>query len=141
MLNDFIEINDGKVINLSIEADLYTDKSFNANDIKLAALNVLSDFFDINKWNLNENIYVSQIIDALKQIPGVINVIDVRFYNMDGGNYSSTLVAQATGLRELVQGNTYRTQISYLDNAIYSTPISIFEVRYKQGQDIKIRVN
>ena len=140
MLNDFIEINDGKVINLSIEADLFTDKSFNANDIKLAALNVLSDFFDINKWNLNENIYVSQVTDALKQIPGVINVIDVRFYNMDGGNYSSTLVAQANGLRELVQGNTYRTQISYLDNAIYSTPISIFEVRYKQA-DFKIRVN
>ena len=30
-LNDFVEINDGKVINISIEATLLTDKTFNSN--------------------------------------------------------------------------------------------------------------
>lgn len=140
MLNDFVEINDGKVINISVEIDLFTDKVFNGNEIKLNAINVVKDFFDVNKWNMNQNIYVSQIVDILRDIPGVINVVDVRFYNMDGGNYSNTIISQADGQRELVQApNTFRTVITYLDNTIYSTPISMFEIRYPE-RDIKCRL-
>lgn len=140
MINDFVEINDGKVINLSIELDLFTDKVFNGNEIKLNAINTVKDFFDVNKWNMNQNIYISQIVDILKNIPGVINVVDVRLYNMDGGNYSSTLIAQANGQRELVKApNTFRTVINFLDNTIYSTPISMFEIRYPEV-DIKCRI-
>ena len=141
MINDFVEINDGKVINISIEVDLFTDKVFNGNEIKLNAINAITDFFDINKWNMNQNIYVSQIIDVLKNIAGVINVVDVRLYNMDGGNnYSNTLIAQANGQRELVQApNIFRTQIGLLDNCVYSSPISLFEIRYP-STDIKIRI-
>jgi hypothetical protein len=59
---------------------------------------------------------------------------------MDGGNYSSTLIAQANGQRELVKApNTFRTVITYLDNTIYSTPISMFEIRYPEI-DVKVRV-
>src|SRR3972149_3868017 len=49
MINDFVEINDGKVINISVEADLFTDKVFNGNEIKLNAINAIKDFFDVNK--------------------------------------------------------------------------------------------
>ncbi len=140
MINDFVEINDGKVINLSIELDLFTDKVFNGNEIKLNAINTVKTFFDVNKWNMNQNIYISQIVDILKDIPGVINVVDVRLYNMDGGNYSSTLIAQANGQRELVKApNTFRTVINFLDNTIYSTPISMFEIRYPEV-DIRCRI-
>ena len=140
MINDFIEVNDGKVVNISIEIDLFTDKVFNGNEIKLNAINAVAAFFDINKWNLNQNIYVSQVVDVLKNIAGVINVVDVRFYNMDGGNYSNTIIAQANGQRTLVQApNTFRTVINYLDNAIYSTPISMFEVRFPEV-DIRCRI-
>jgi hypothetical protein len=139
-LNDFVEINDGKVINLQVELDLFTDKVFNANEIKLNEINAVKDFFDINKWNMNQPIYVSQITDILREIPGVINVIDVRFYNMDGGNYSSTLIAQADGQRTLVQSpSTYRTVITYIDNTIYSAPTAMFELRYPE-RDIKVRL-
>ncbi len=140
MINDFVEINDGKVINLSIEMDLFTDKVFNGNEIKLNAINAVKDFFDINKWNMNQNIYISQIVDILKNIAGVINVVDVRFYNMDGGNYSSTLIAQANGQRELVQApNVFRTIINYLDNTIYSAPVTMFEIRFPDS-DLKCRI-
>jgi len=140
MLNDFVEINDGKVINLSVEIDLFTDKVFNGNEIKLNAINAVKDFFDINKWNMNQNIYVSQVVDVLREIPGVVNVVDVRFYNMDGGAYSNTLIAQANGQRTLVQApGTFRTVINYLDNCIYSTAISMFEIRYPE-RDIRVRI-
>jgi hypothetical protein len=141
MVNDFVEVNDGRVVNISVEADLFVDKTFNSNEVKINAINILRDFFDIDKWQMNQNIYVSQITDVLRDVPGVINVVDIRFYNMEGGSYSNVLVSQATGPREQIFGtSTFRTQIEYINNSIFSTAISLFEVRYPE-KDIKVRIS
>lgn len=139
-INDFVEINDGKVINLSLEVDLFTDKSFNGNEVKINALTALSDFFDIKKWQMNQSIYISQIGEMLREVPGVINVVDIRIYNMEGGLYSNTIISQATGQREFLGSNTFRTKIDFINNAIFSTPISMFEVRFPE-KDLKIRLS
>ncbi len=141
MINDFVEINDGKVINLEIEVDLYLDKIFNSNEVKVNAINAIKDFFDTDKWQMNQHIYISQIVDTIREIPGVINVVDIRFYNLDGGQYSNTVVAQATGSRDsILHTGIYRTHINPISNTIYSTPISMFEVR-NPDVNIKIRSN
>jgi hypothetical protein len=46
------------VVNIQVEADLLTDKTFNSSEVKVSAINALADFFDINKWQLNQNIYI-----------------------------------------------------------------------------------
>jgi len=141
MVNDFVEINDGKIINLEIQVDLFLDKSFNSSEIKVAAINKIKNFMDINNWEMNQNIYISQIVDELRETPGVINVVDVRFYNRERGLYSNTLSAQAIGPRT-GDPNTgsYTTQIEYIDNAIIGTPLSMFEIKYPE-KDIKIRIS
>ena len=139
-LNDFIEIDDGKIINISLEIDLFTNKNFNGNEVKANALSAVANFFNINSWQMNETIYISQIWEILGNVPGVINVVDVRMYNMEGGNYSSTLVSQATGLRENLGNNTYRTQIDYINNAVSCNAISMFEVKFP-NQDIYVRIS
>ena len=144
MINDFVEINNAKVVNVSFEVDLLTDKSFNSNEIKVSALQQLKDYFDVNKWDLGQHIYISQMTDILREVPGVINVSGIRAYNLDGGQYSSTLISQANGNTELlsasagVAGGARRTRINFIDNAIYSTPLSMFEIRYPES-DIFIR--
>ena len=91
MINDFVEINDAKVVNVQIEADLYVDKSYNINEVKANAIQVIKDFMDVDNWEMNENIYISQITDQLREVPGVINVVDIRFFNMESGGYSNTV--------------------------------------------------
>jgi hypothetical protein len=140
MLNDFVEINDGQIINLQIEADLYVDKQFNTNEIKLNAINAIKDFMDINKWTFNQNIYISQMVDAIREIPGVINVVDIRCFNMEGGNYSNSKSTQAVGNKESIIGTTvFRTQIEYVDNTVFGTSVSMFEVKFPDN-DIRVRV-
>lgn len=140
MVNDFVEINDGKVINLSVEADVLVDKTFNANEVKMNIITALQDFFNIDKWYMNQNIYVSQVANAVKDVAGVLNVVDLRIFNMEGGNYSNVLISQATGPREQLFGtSTSRTQIEFINNAIFSTPISLFEVRFPE-KDLKVRI-
>lgn len=140
MINDFVEINDGKVINLEVQADLFVDKSFNSSEVKVSAINKIKNFMDISRWHMNQNIFISQIIDELRDIPGVINVVDIRFYNLEGGQYSETLSPQATGSRVGDPNNgVYSTQIEYIDNAILGTPLSMFEIKYPE-KNIKIRI-
>lgn len=139
MINDFVEINDGKFVNLQVEADLHIDKNFNASEVKITAIQQIRDFFDIEKWQMNQHIYISQVVDILREIPGVINVVDIRFYNMEGGPYSETLSAQATSSRVSNANGSFRSYLSPIDNTIYSTPISMFEIRYPE-RDILIRV-
>ena len=140
MINDYVEIDDGQVVDIQIEVDLYVNKNFNTNEIKSNVISTISNFFNLNNWEMNENIYVSQVWDAIGAVPGVINVVDVRFYNMQNGGYSSTLHYQATGPRVIVPATGgYRTQIEYIDNTIFGTPLSMFELRYP-GKDILVRV-
>ncbi len=140
MVNDFIEINDGDIINIQVEFDLFVDKIYNSNEIKLNAINAVKDFFNIDKWTFNQNIYVSQIVDILREIPGVINVVDIRFFNVDGGNYSSTMISQAVGPRlPLVGTSIYKTEIEYIDNTIFSTATSMFEIKFPDN-DIMCRL-
>ena len=139
MLNDYVEINDGKIINLQVEVDLYVDKIFNTNEVKLSALNVIKDFFDIDKAQFNKHIYVSQLVEVIREVPGVLNVVDIRCFNLEGGEYSNTLISQATINREpILNTGVYRTQIQYINNAIYSTPNSLFEIR-NPDTDLKLR--
>lgn len=149
MINDFVEINSAKVINLMFEIDLFVEKSFNSNEIRLEALEVLKDYFDVNKWDLNQPIFISQIIDILRDVPGVINVVDVVAYNVDGGSYSRTLISQANGPTEFLgssvtnssnpeDSGVRKTLIQYVDNTIYSTPLSMFEIKFPDI-DLKVR--
>jgi Co/Zn/Cd efflux system component len=94
---------------------------------------------NVDKWEMNENIYISQITDQLREVPGVINVVDIRFYNMESGGYSDTVHFQATADRLLLSTGGFRTQIQYIDNTILGTPLSMFEIKYPD-RDIACRV-
>ena len=139
MINDFVEINDGKIVNLQIEVDLFVDKTFNASEVKQQAINSIKSYFDVEKWQMNQNIYMSQLTDFLRDIPGVINVVDLRVINMEGGGYSETKHSQA-GFDRTQNPNTggFRTQMQFIDYTIFGTPISMFELRYPE-KDILIR--
>lgn len=139
MINDYVEVNDGKIVNLQIEVDLFVDKTFNASEVKAQAINSIRDYFDVEKWQMNQNIFVSQLTDFLRDIPGVINVVDLRFFNMEGSEYSSSRHSQALFNRtQDPNTGSFRTQFEYVDNAIFGTPISMFEIKFP-SKDIKIR--
>jgi len=141
MINDYVEINDGKVINMQTEVDLFIDKTFNASEVKAQAISAIKDYFDVEKWQMNQNIYISQLVDFLRDIPGVINVVDVRMFNMEGGGYSPTRHSQASFNRtQDPSTGGFRTQFSYIDNAIFGNPISMFEIKFPE-KDILCRTS
>ena len=141
MINDLVEVNDGKVIDIQIEVDIFIDKTYNSNEVKVNVINMIKDFMNVDKWQMNQHIYISQIVDAIREIPGIINVVDIRFYNMEGGIYSNTVISQATGQRtNILNTGVRRTQIEPISNAIFSTPMSMFQIRQPET-DILVRTS
>jgi len=134
MLNDYIEVDNGTVYNLGFEVDLFIDKQFSQSEIITECISNITDYFQIDKWGMGDNIYVAQLIENINNVPGVLNVIDLRIYNKVGeGKYSSNEISQP-----------------YIDNAtrqidllgeytLYGDPIGMFEIKYPET-DIKVRV-
>ena len=141
MVNDFVEVNDAKVVNISLNVDLYIDaNNFNTREIKAAAIEKITDFFNVDNWQMGQNIYISQLTDILRELPGVINVVNIDFFNMQGGGYSETLHAQSTGTIENIIGTGgYRIAMNPQDNALFGSSLAMFELR-NPGKDVKIRV-
>ena len=87
-INDFVEMKSGRIINISVEADLYIDKNYNAGDVIAETIDVIKDFFDINKHRLGETIYLSMLMKEISNVSGVLNLMDLRIFNQFGENYS-----------------------------------------------------
>ena len=65
------------------------------------------------------------IINAISAINGVVNVLKLTVFNKVGGQYSNNAISQ-----EIL--NTSTGEIFKVNNAIYSTTDSMFEIKYPE---------
>jgi hypothetical protein len=134
MLNDYVQITDGQIINLGFQIDLYVDKKIPQTQIMAQVINSVKSFMDINKFDMGDNIYMSSLIETINNVAGVMNVIDLRVYNKVGeGKYSLNEIAQP-----YIDTTTRQIDISQ-DYTLFGEPTTMFEVKYPE-MDIQVRV-
>lgn len=129
MINDYVEIRDGKIINLSLDLKLYVD-FISDSELVNNVVNVISEYFSILKSEMNSSIYIGELVKNINDITGVINVIDYKFYNKVGVNYSINEISM-----DYVSLNT--REIRLVNNTLYSEGDSMFEIKFPES-DIKI---
>ena len=130
MVNDFVEIEDGRIFDLAFDFTLMID---DVTDTKIIANNVIttiSDFININTIDINQEIYLGNIIHAIDNVPGVLNTIDYKVYNKVGGNYSANEI-------EMVYKDGFTREIQLVNNTIYSSFDAVLNIRYPNA-DIRI---
>ena len=125
MVTDAVNIKDAFYINIGVNFDIVVASGYNNNDVVTNCILALQDHFNIDKWNINQPIVLSDITSRLLQVKGVQNVIKVEIVNKQGGNYSPYAYDISGATR---QGNIYP-----------SIDPSIFEVRFP-NIDIQGRV-
>jgi len=134
MINDFVEIENGRIINLAFEIDLFVDKQFPSSQIISQAISEVSSFMDINKFVMGEDVFLSELIENLNNVGGVLNVVDMRIFNKVGeGQYSLNEVSQP-----LIDNDTRQIDISEAFT-VFGEPTSMFEIKFP-SMDIKVRV-
>ena len=131
MINDYLDITSGEVVDLSLQMDLVIDKNQTPTDVVRQAISTATNFFDATKRKMGDPLFVGDLIREIGQVSGVVNVVDIRVFNMVGGNYSSSQVAQS------YVDNTTR-EILQSDMTIYMKSNQIFQIRFP-GVDIQVR--
>lgn len=147
MINDFIEMKAGRIINVSFEIDCYINKSYNSADVITNIINKVKDYMSIDKHQMGDDIFLGDLEKEISMLDGVKNMIDLRVYNEFGDSYSKTQTTQQTLSNTECYGATQgeisasRSQIDLdtADHILYTENDTMIEIKYPE-QDIKVRV-
>jgi hypothetical protein len=128
MVTDAINIKDAFYINIGINFDITVGSGFNNKDVISNCILALQNYFNIESWNINQPIPLSDIMSELIQVKGVKTVVKVEVVNKQDN----------TGVIYSQYG--YDIAGATRNNYIYpSLDPSIFEIRYP-NTDIQGRV-
>jgi hypothetical protein len=117
MLTDGVNIKDAFVINIGVNFDIVVRPNYNGKLVINNCLNALQSYFNIDKWQINQPIIISDIYSNLDQIEGVQTVQKVEIVNKAGTNSGYSQYA-------------YDIKGATINNILYpSLDPSIFEVK------------
>ena len=88
MMNDTIDILDGKIVNYGIEFELVGKLGVNQNELLADAIERLKDKFS-KIQSFGEPLYISEIYKILNDMEDVIDTKNVIITDKTGQNYSS----------------------------------------------------
>ena len=79
MLTDAINIKDAFIINMSIDFEISVLSNYNSNEVLLKCINEVKQYFDVDKWQINQPIVKSTIQNLIGNVAGVLSVVNVSF--------------------------------------------------------------
>ena len=117
MLTDAVDIKDGFIINIGVDFDIVVRPNYNNKLVLNSCLLALQDFFNIDKWQINQPIILSDLYSIIDKIEGVQTVQKVNIINKSG---------TTSGYSQF----SYDIKGATINNIIYpSLDPSIFEVK------------
>lgn len=127
IIGDNIEIRDAFIINIAIDFEIIVLPDFNNNEVLLACINSLSEYFNIENWSINQPIILRELFILLDSITGIQTIKNIIISNKAG------TVSGYSQYSYDIEGAT-QNQVIYP-----SIDPSIFEVKFP-NQDIKGKV-
>lgn len=91
MINDTVDILDGKILNLGINFSIITDSTEDSNAVLSKALINLKRTFQTEP-NMGESFFITDVYKALRETNGVLDVVDVNVFVKNGSLYSTTSI-------------------------------------------------
>lgn len=150
MINDFVEIKSGKIINLAFRLTVYLDKSYDKSEVTKRIIDLVYDYMDIRKHLMGDDIFVGDLEKEISKLDGVINLVKMRIFNKVGEGYSTDRSTQQLvnvsdcDFEELdaydrqIQ-NQNEINLEKSDYMLFSEADSMFEIKYK-NRDIEVIV-
>ncbi len=126
-IGDSIEIKDAYIINIAVDFEIVVLPNFINSQVILSCINLLQEYFNRDKWQLNQPILLKNLFVMLDGINGVQTVKDIKISNKAGTSQGYSPYA-------------YDILSATSNQVIYpSLDTSIFEVKFPNN-DIKGRV-
>ena len=80
VIGDNIEIRNGFIINIAIDFEIIVLPNFNNNEVILACIDSLKDYFKRDNWQINQPIMIRDLFVRLDKIKGVQTVKNIMLY-------------------------------------------------------------
>ena len=127
MINDSIKIKDAFIINIEVIFDIIVLPNFNNNETITKCIESLTNFFDVNNWQINQPILLKDLYILLDKVEGVQTVKNITVNNLSGVSLGYSDYA-------------YDIPGATVNDVVYpSIDPMIFEIKYP-NTDIKGRV-
>ena len=129
MVNDYVQVKDGKIYDLAFDVDVYVE---NISDTQIAnnIITIIQDYLNVDDWEMNTDIFLGRLERQILEANGVINILNLKVYNKVGGQYSNNAISQEIA-------DTSTGEIRKINNTIYSTTDSMFQIKYPE-KDIRV---
>ena len=88
MITDAINIKNAFYINIGVNFEITVDPSYNNKELLSTCISQLKNYFNIDAWQINQPIILSEINSLLIKVPGVRSVPKIEIVNKQSGNYS-----------------------------------------------------
>ena len=88
MLTDAINIKDAFIINIQLDFSITVFKNKNNEETLLECITELTNYFDIDKWQINQPIVIAEIENLIGAVKGVQTVESLNIKSIVGGSYS-----------------------------------------------------
>lgn len=150
MINDFVEIRSGKIINVSFEIDIFVDKAYEKSEVVKRVIELVTEYMDVRNHLMGEEYFLGDLEKEISKLDGVKNLIELRVYNKVGteNGYSDDETTQ-----ELIDINDCcydeysesdtnfdrRIDLKASDKILFTDANSLIEVKYP-NRDIRINV-
>lgn len=140
-MTDYIEMKSGKIYNLGFEVDIFVDKDYTTAEVINRVINTITNYFDVNKRDMGEDIFISDLQKEINVLDGVVALIDLRIFNIWGNQYSKdkcTLpegIDYSNGCNGIAStfnaphsSGSYQIGLDKTDGVLYNDFDSMFEI-------------
>ena len=84
MLTDAINIKDAYIVNLGLDFEITTFRNYNNDEVITNCIQKLGEYFNIDRWEVNQPIIISEVSNTIAQVNGVQTLESVKFNNKFG---------------------------------------------------------
>lgn len=142
VMGDWIDVVDADIVNFQVEFTILADNK-NKQRVLIDCLTKLRDYFNVYNWQMNQPIFIANVQTILQQIDGVINVVDIKFWNVfgvdteSGKEYSPAQFGRYfNNTTKSFNNSNNKFQMAAVDNVIQSKANMFMSVKYPENDII-----
>ena len=136
LMTDAVNIKDAYIINIGLKVNFIARSGFNKDEVSLRIIEKAKEFFNIDRWQINQPIVVQELAYELSIVDGVGAIVPPT---VDNPKNLSVLITNKYSTANGYSGNIYDINYSTKDGIVYpSLDPSIFELK-NPNVDIEAR--
>ena len=128
LVTDAINIKNAWIINIGVKFAFIARRGYNKSEITLRCIERIKEFFDVDRWQINQPIVIAELAHQISLVDGVGAIVPPKDDNIQKHPVLITNKWQTSGG---YSGNVYDINYATKDGIVYpSLDPSIFELKY-----------